>query len=177
MLCDLAVTRSEERCTGADDPSGGLHGGSWQTGTTGGEGDPCERTDKHTDDVDSAENAMDSQVTLSKSRGELERAGQKGGDTAERVWNQESAVCDDLNAVAVIHRIVRDQKYFRSNEDKQRRESKEDPESGFESEATEAGRELRGSCHYSPSIGMAVMMRNARASGVDSQPACAVATN
>src|ERR1700729_1838310 len=40
MLDDLAVTRGEEGGGGADDPRGGLHGGSWHAGAAGGEGDP-----------------------------------------------------------------------------------------------------------------------------------------
>ena len=46
MLGDLAVTRSDDGGGGADDPRGGLHGGSRQAGAAGGEGDPGEGADK-----------------------------------------------------------------------------------------------------------------------------------
>src|ERR1035441_1470036 len=78
MLGDLAVTRGDEGGGGADDPGGGLHGGSWQARTAGGEGDPGCCADKDRDDVDAAEDAMELEVTLAKSRGELDRAAQEG---------------------------------------------------------------------------------------------------
>src|ERR1039458_3590666 len=55
VLDDLAVARGDEGGGGADDPGGGLHGGSWQSGAAGGEGDPCESADKYGDDVDASE--------------------------------------------------------------------------------------------------------------------------
>ena len=66
MLDDLAVTRGYEGGGGADDPGGGLHGGSWQAGAAGGEGDPGQGTDKDGDDVDAAKYAMEFQVTLAE---------------------------------------------------------------------------------------------------------------
>jgi len=66
MLGDLAVTRGDEGGGGADDPCGGLHGGSWHAGAAGGEGDSGQDTDKDGDDVDTAEDAMKFQVTLAK---------------------------------------------------------------------------------------------------------------
>src|SRR5579863_6808017 len=58
MLDDLAVTRGYEGGGGADDPGGGLHRGSWHSGTAGGEGDPAQGTDKDGNDVDAAKYAM-----------------------------------------------------------------------------------------------------------------------
>src|SRR5665213_4113740 len=77
MLDDLAVARGDEGSGGADDPGCGLHGGSRQAGAAGGEGDPGERADKHGDDVDAAEDAMEFQVTPAKARRELDGAGQE----------------------------------------------------------------------------------------------------
>ena len=79
MLDDLAVTRGDEGGGGADDPGGGLHGGSRQTGAAGGKGDPGESADKDADDVDAAQDAMEFQVTLAKARRELQE-----GRPAER---------------------------------------------------------------------------------------------
>jgi hypothetical protein len=50
----------------------------------------------------------------------------------------------------VIHGIVGDEKNFRSDEDKERRETKGDPENGFESGTNGSGREQGGRCHYLP---------------------------
>src|ERR1700678_3626364 len=74
MLDGLAVTCGYEGGGGADDPGGGLHRGSWQAGTAGGEGDPAQGTDKDGDDIDAAKYAMKFQVTLAKTRRELYRA-------------------------------------------------------------------------------------------------------
>jgi len=112
MLGDLAVTCGDEGGGGADDPSGGLHGGSWHAGAAGGEGDPGESADKDGDDVDAAENAMEFQVTLAKSRRELYRAGQKSDDAAECMWDEEMAVGDDLQTVGVVHGVIGDEKNF-----------------------------------------------------------------
>ena len=110
MLDDLAVTRGDEGGSGADDPSGGLHGGSWQTGTAGGEGDPGEGADKDGDDVDAAEGAMEFQVTLAKARRELHSAGQESSDAAECMGDEEMAVGDDLQTVGVVHGVIGDEK-------------------------------------------------------------------
>src|SRR5271165_7086032 len=73
MLVDLTVTRGDQGGGGADDPGGGLHGGSWQAGAARGEGDPGQGTDKDGEDVDSAEDAVEFQVALAKARRELYR--------------------------------------------------------------------------------------------------------
>ena len=74
MLGDLSVARGDEGSGGADDPGGGLHGGSWHSGAAGGEGDPGRSTDKDGDDVHATEDAMEFQVTLAKPRRELQSA-------------------------------------------------------------------------------------------------------
>ena len=43
------------------------------------------------------------------------------------------AITNDLQAVSVIHRVIRYEKYFRSNEHKERGKTEGDPENGFES--------------------------------------------
>src|SRR5580704_865860 len=83
MLRDLAVTSGDEGGGGADDPGGGLHGGSWQAGAASGKGDSGRGTDKDGDDVDAAEDTMEFQVTLAKTRGELRSTGQESDDAAE----------------------------------------------------------------------------------------------
>lgn len=112
MLGDLAVTRGDECGGGADDPCGGLHGGSWQAGATGGEGDPGEGTDKDGDDVDTAEDAMELEVTLADPRGEIDGADQESEDSGECVGDEEMAVGDDLQTVGVVHGVIGDEKNF-----------------------------------------------------------------
>ena len=112
MPGDLAVTRGDEGGGGADDPGGGLHGGSWHAGAAGGEGDPGQGTDKDGDDVDAAEDAMEFQVTLAKARRELHRAGQESDDAAECMGDEETAVGDNLQTVGVVHRVIGDEKNF-----------------------------------------------------------------
>jgi len=73
VLCDLAVARGDEGGGGADHPGGGLHGGSGKAREAGCESDPREGTNKHRDDVDAAEDAMELEVTLADPRGEIDR--------------------------------------------------------------------------------------------------------
>src|SRR6201996_8219718 len=80
VLCDLAVARGDEGGGGADHPGGGLHGGSGKTGAAGGESDPREGTNKHGDDVDAAEDAMELEVTLANPRGEIDGADEESQD-------------------------------------------------------------------------------------------------
>jgi len=56
------------------------------------------------------------------------------------------AVGDDLLTVAVVHGVIGDEKSFRSDEDKERSETKGDPENGFESGTAGTGREQDGRC-------------------------------
>ena len=78
-------------------------------GRPAGEGYPGEGTDKDGDDVDAAEDAMEFEVTLTKSRGELDGADQESDDAAERMRDEEMAVGDDLQTVGVVHGIVGDE--------------------------------------------------------------------
>src|SRR5665213_1120249 len=112
MLDDLAVTRGDEGGGGADDPGGGLHGGSGQAGAAGGEGDPGEGADKHGDDIDPAEDAMELQVTPAKSRRELDGSAQESDAAKEHMRDEEMAVGDDLQTVGVVHGVIGDQKNF-----------------------------------------------------------------
>ena len=75
MHSNLPVARCNQGGRGADHPGGGLHGGSREAGAAGRQGDPRKRADKDADDIDAAEDSMELQVTLSKSRRELDRAG------------------------------------------------------------------------------------------------------
>ena len=109
VLCDLAVARSDEGGGGADDPGGGLHGGSGKTWATGCESDAREGTNKHGDDVDAAEDAMELEVTLADPRGEIDGADQKSEDSGECMRDEEMAVGNDLQTVGVVHRIVGDE--------------------------------------------------------------------
>ncbi len=147
MLDDLAVARGEESSGSANHPRGCLHRGSWQTGAAGGEGDPGERAYKHADHVDAAQHAMDLQVTLPKTRRELQRSGHQSDDAGECMRNKELAVRDDLQTVGVVHGVIGNEKNFRSDEDKQRNKTKRDPENGFESRTAGARREQGGRCH------------------------------
>src|SRR6185312_6830058 len=106
---DLSVTRGNEGRSSADHPGGRLHGSSRQTGPAGCESDACEGTNKHADDVDAAEDAMELEVSLADSRGEIDGADQKSEDSGERVRDEEMAVGDDLQTVGVVHRIVGDE--------------------------------------------------------------------
>jgi len=112
MLDDLAVTRGKDGCGGADDPGSGLHGGSWQAGAAGGEGDPGECADKDGEDVGAAEDAMEFQVTLANARRELHRTGQESDDAAECMGDEEIAVGDDLQTVGVVHGVIGEEKNF-----------------------------------------------------------------
>ena len=112
MLDDLAVARGEEGGGRADHPRCGLHGGSRQARTAPGESDACEGTNKHGDDVDPAEDAMELEVTLSDSRGEIDGADQKSEGSGECMRDEEMAIGDDLQTVGVVHGIVRDEENF-----------------------------------------------------------------
>ncbi len=112
MLNDLAVTRGDEGGGGADDPGGGLHGGSWQAGAAGGEGDPGRGTDKDAGDVNAAEHPMEFQVTLAKARRELQRTGQESDDAGKRMRDEEMAVGNDLQTVGLVHVVISDEKKF-----------------------------------------------------------------
>jgi len=106
MHGDLPVARGDESGGGADDPSGGLHGGSREARTAPGESDTGEGADKDRDHVEATQNAMELKVTLAKPSGELEGAREKGNDAAKRVRDEEIAVGDNLQTVSVVHRIV-----------------------------------------------------------------------
>jgi len=60
------------------------------------------------------------------------------------------AVGDDLQPVGVVHRVVRDQKHFGGDEDKERRGTDSDPEKGLESGTGGGGRRPCGNCHDTP---------------------------
>ena len=112
MLHDLAVACGEEGGGGADHPRRGLHGGSGEARTAPGERDACEGTNKHRDDVDAAEDAMELKVTLADSRGEIDGADQECEDSGERMRDEEMAVRDDLQTVGVVHGIVGNEENF-----------------------------------------------------------------
>ncbi|HTW45030.1 MAG TPA: hypothetical protein VMD58_05750 [Acidobacteriaceae bacterium] len=112
VLDYLPVARGEEGSRRADDPGGSLHGGSGQAWTTVGKGNPGGSADKDTDDIDTSENAMKLEVTLAKSRRELDGATQEGDRAAECMRDQKMPVRDDLQTVGVIHGIVGDEQNF-----------------------------------------------------------------
>ena len=60
------------------------------------------------------------------------------------------SVRDDLHPVSVVHRVVRDQKHFRRDEDKDRRGTKGDPKNGLESGMCRRRRRQRGSSRDPP---------------------------
>jgi len=107
---DLSVTRGDHGSGSADDPCSALHGGPRQPGTSGGKGDPGKGADDDGDEVHTARDAMELQVTLPKARRELQRAGQQSEGSAERVGDEESAVGYDLQAVGVVHGVIGDEK-------------------------------------------------------------------
>ncbi len=96
MLHDLAVACGDEGGGGADHPGGGLHGGSRKTWAAGCKSDAREGTNKHGDDIDAAEDAMELEVTLADPRGEIDGADQQSEDSGERVRDEEMAVGNDL---------------------------------------------------------------------------------
>ena len=55
---------------------------------------------------------MEFQITQAKARRELNRAGHESDHSGEHMRDQELAVGDDLQTVAVIHGIVGDEKNF-----------------------------------------------------------------
>jgi hypothetical protein len=112
VLCDLAVACGDEGGGSADHPGGGLHGSSGKTRAPGCESDPREGTNKHGNDVDAAEDAMELEVTLADSRGEIDGADQKSEDSGECMRDEEMAVGNDLQTVGVVHRIVSDEENF-----------------------------------------------------------------
>ena len=112
MLNELTITRGDHGGAGADDPGGGLQGGSWQARAAGGESDPGEGTDKYGDDIDAAEDAMEFQVAQAKTRRELYRTGQESDYAGERMGYEEKAVGDDLQTVGVVHVVIGDEKHF-----------------------------------------------------------------
>ena len=93
---------------------------------------------------------MQVEVTLADPRGKIDGADQESEDSSECMGDEEMAVGDDLQTIGVVHGVIGDEKNFRSDEDKERRKTKEDPENGSKSETIRAGSTKRGSCHYSP---------------------------
>jgi len=112
VLEDVAITRGDEGGGGADDPGCGLPAGSRETGTPGGEGDSGSGADEDRDDVDAAEDAMELEVTLADSRGEIDGADHESEDSGERMGDEQAAIGDDLQTVCVIHRVIGDEKNF-----------------------------------------------------------------
>ena len=96
MLNDLTITRGDQGGGGTDDPGGGLHGGSWQARAAPGESNPGQGTHKDADDINPAEDAMESQVALAKARRELYWTSQESDDAGKRMGDEEVAVGDDL---------------------------------------------------------------------------------
>jgi hypothetical protein len=93
---------------------------------------------------------MEWEVTLADPRGEIDGADQESEDSGECMGDEEMAVGDDLQTIGVVHGVIGDEKNFRSDEDKERSEAKEDPESDFKSGTLGTGCKQRGGCHYSP---------------------------
>src|ERR1700744_4435751 len=58
VLRDLAIASGDEGSDGAYHPCDGLHGSSGKTWTSGCKSDPCERANKHGDDIDATEDAV-----------------------------------------------------------------------------------------------------------------------
>src|ERR1700733_3865361 len=112
VLDYLPVARGEEGGGGADDPGGGLHRGSGETGTAGGEGNPGCGADKDGDDVGASKDAMESKVMAAQPRGELDGAAEEGDETAERMRDEEMAIGDDLQTIRVVHGIASDKENF-----------------------------------------------------------------
>src|SRR5664279_980171 len=110
MLNGLTITSGDEGCGCADDPCGSLHRGSGQAGATGGESDSRQGTNKDADDVNTAEDPMEFQVMLAKSRRELYGAGEESDDAGEGMRDEGMAVGDDLQPVGVVHAVVGDEK-------------------------------------------------------------------
>ncbi len=73
------------------------------------ESDPREGTDKHGDDVDAAEDAMELEVTRADPRREIDWADQKSQDSGESMRDEEMAVGDDLQTIGVVHRVIGDE--------------------------------------------------------------------
>jgi hypothetical protein len=109
VLCDLAIARGNEGGGGAYHPGGGLRGGPGKTRAAGRESDPCEGANKHGDDVDAAEDAMELEVMLANPRGEIDRADQKSEASGESMRYEEAAVGNDLQTVGVVHRVIGDE--------------------------------------------------------------------
>ena len=107
---DLSVTRGDHGSGSADDPCSALHGGPRQPGTSGGKGDPGKGADDDGNEVHAACDAMEFLVTLPNARRELERAGQQREGSAERVWDEESAVGYNLQAVGMVHGVIDEEK-------------------------------------------------------------------
>jgi len=147
MLDDLAVACGEEGSGGADHPRRGLHRGAGEPRTSPGESDPRERTDKHGNHVDAAENAMEREMALADPRREIDGADQESEDSGECMRDEEAAVGDDLQAIGVIHGVIGDEENFRRNEDEERSETERNPENRLESRPGRTRRWQRGSWH------------------------------
>ena len=72
-------------------------------------------------------------VTLADPRREIDGADQESEDSGEYMRDEEMAVGDDLQTVGVVHGVIGDEKNFRGNEDKERGETKGNPENSFKS--------------------------------------------
>ena len=150
MLDESTITRGDEGGGGADDPGGGLHGGSGQAGAARGEGDPGQGTNKDAGDINAAEDPMEFQVTLAKARRELHRTGQESDDARERMGDEEMAIGNDLQTVGVVHRVIGDERTSDVMKTKERSDTKGNPENGFESGVTRTVGEKGRRRHHSP---------------------------
>jgi len=112
MHDDMPVARSEKGRGGADHPGNGLHRGPRQTRTAPRECDPREGANKHGDDVDASEHAMQLDVTLANTRRKIDGADQEGEDSGQRVRDEELTIGYHLQTVGMVHRIVGDEENF-----------------------------------------------------------------
>lgn len=93
---NLAVACSDESGGGAYHPGGGLHRGSWKTRAARRESDPREGTNEDREDVDTAEDAVELEVTPADARGEIDGTDQKSEGPGERMRDEQMSVGDDL---------------------------------------------------------------------------------
>jgi hypothetical protein len=128
VLRDLAVARCKESGDGADDPRPCLHTGCGKERMAGADGQGQNSGQQHRSHIDPAKDAVKGPPALAQTRGELRGAAEQRERAEDRMRNEQMSVGDQLQTVAVVHRVVGDEEDFAGDEDEESGEGEDEPE-------------------------------------------------